>query len=226
MKEEWRDIKGYEGLYQVSNLGRVKSLSRIDNLGRKKKETILSPGKDKNGYFQIQLYKEKTIKMRKIHRLVAETFIPNPDNLPQVNHKDENKQKNHIGNLEWCDNTYNQNYGTSKIRRGKPVICVTTGLMFNTLSEAAEYYGINNKNDIGQVCRKKRSYCGIDPSTGEKLEWEFIYIEDEFKPMIQHLQDQIFFWRRIALAEKEKNMKLEEILKKLEKKIYNLEDDK
>lgn len=230
LQEIWNDIQGYEGLYQVSNFGRVKSLERKIFNGENyhiSKEKILSPGKDKDGYFQVQLYKEKTVKMRKIHRLVAEAFIPNPNNYPQVNHKDEDKQNNRIDNLEWCDGTYNQNYGTSKIRRGKPVMCTTTGLMFNTLSEAAKYYGINNKNDIGQACRKeRRKYCGVDPSTGKKLEWEFIYIEDEFKPMIRHLQDQIFFWQRIALAEREKNIKLEEIIKKIEEKIYNLEDDK
>lgn len=114
--EIWKDIKGYEGLYQVSNYGRVKSL----NFNRGKVEKILKQF-DVHGYFQVKLYKNKNKKNHTVHRLVAEAFIPNTDNLSQVNHKDEDKHNNFCGtpendfndgNLEWCDCKYNQNYGS------------------------------------------------------------------------------------------------------------------
>ena len=106
MEEIWKDIKGYEGKYQVSNFGNVKSL----NYNHTGKEQLLKPVQYNNGYLCINLY--KPLKRFLIHRLVANAFIPNPDNLPCVNHKDENKHNNHVYNLEWCTNKYNINYGT------------------------------------------------------------------------------------------------------------------
>lgn len=111
VEEIWVDIKGYEGLYQVSNLGRVKSLERIDSLGHKRKEKIFKPQKNK-GYLRVSLWKDGKGKKYSIHRLVAIAFIPNPDNLPEVNHKDENKFNNNVDNLEWCTVAYNNTYGT------------------------------------------------------------------------------------------------------------------
>lgn len=101
MVEVWKDIEGYEGLYQVSNMGRVKSLI---------KGIILKQWTDKDGYRQVGLLK----KTFKVHRLVAKAFIENPDDLPLVNHKDENKANNNITNLEWCTNEYNLSYGTAR----------------------------------------------------------------------------------------------------------------
>lgn len=119
--EIWKDIKGYEGRYQVSNLGNVKSLKRIitNSLGRKHtiNERILSPGKDKDGYLQVNLHLNRKTKMVKIHRIVALTFIDNPNNMPIINHKDENKQNNKASNLEWCDYKYNVNYGNCPQKR-------------------------------------------------------------------------------------------------------------
>ena len=112
MKEFWKEIKGYEGLYEVSNLGRVKSL----NYRRTGKENILKPLKNDKGYFQVVLCKNKKTNVCRVHRLVAEAFLDNPDNLPQVNHKDEDKTNNHVDNLEFCTNDYNIHYGTA-IRR-------------------------------------------------------------------------------------------------------------
>lgn len=116
MEEIWKDIKGYENLYQVSNIGRVKSLERIiiNSLGRKKtvKERILKQTKHKAGYYRIGLDREGKRKNYLVHRLVAQAFIPNPYNLPECNHKDENPLNNCIENLEWCDHKYNINYGT------------------------------------------------------------------------------------------------------------------
>ena len=104
MTEIWKNIEGYEGKYQVSNLGQVKSM-----IGQEK---VLHPKKHRNGHLQIGLHKDKKRKTMYIHRLVAQAFIPNPDNLPCVNHKDENPSNNNVDNLEWCTQKYNCNYGT------------------------------------------------------------------------------------------------------------------
>lgn len=118
--EKWKEIKGYESLYQISSSGRVKSLYRVDRLGRVYNERILTPEITKKGYLRVSLGNRKDgFKKIMVHRLVAAAFIPNPDNLPQVNHKDENKSNNHVNNLEWCDNTYNHNFGTRNYRANK-----------------------------------------------------------------------------------------------------------
>ena len=119
-QEIWKDIQGYEGLYQISNLGRVKSLERIiitnNGITKKISEKILKPYLKGNGYYNIVLRKDSKTKCYFVHRLVAKEFIPNPDNLPQVNHKDENKLNNNVDNLEWCTSKYNNNYGTHNER--------------------------------------------------------------------------------------------------------------
>lgn len=119
MEEYWKDIEGYEGLYKVSNLGRVKSLSRYHWNGSgwcKSKDRILKPRIDKNKktYYSVQLVKGGHKNGIRIHRIVAKTFIPNPNNYPMVNHKNENKLDNRIENLEWCDGKYNSTYGNMK----------------------------------------------------------------------------------------------------------------
>ena len=104
--EEWRDIEGYEGLYQVSNLGRVKSL----NFNHTKKERVLKGNPDKDGYLRVTLFKNGR-KTYRIHQLVALVFIPNPNNYPVINHKNENPSDNRVENLEWCTIAYNNCYG-------------------------------------------------------------------------------------------------------------------
>lgn len=106
-EEIWKDIEGYEGLYQISNFGRVKSFPR---LGARLKEHILKVTNN-NGYMRLSLAKNKTRKYFYIHVLVAKAFIPNPNKYPEVNHIDENKSNNHVDNLEWCNKSYNANYG-------------------------------------------------------------------------------------------------------------------
>lgn len=106
--EQWRPVKGFEGLYAVSNLGRVKSL----NYNHTGVEKILKPQKNRGGYLYINLCRNGKVKAFKVHRLVAAAFLPNPNNLPQVNHKDEVKDNNCVSNLEFCDCKYNNNYGT------------------------------------------------------------------------------------------------------------------
>ena len=127
--EEWRDIKGAEGTYQISNQGRVRSVDRIDANGAKRNGIILSQKVARSGYKTVSLYFNQRWHHPSVHRLVAEAFIPNPNNLPQVNHKDEDKTNNCVDNLEWCSAKYNTNYGLrnkkageniSKANRGKP----------------------------------------------------------------------------------------------------------
>ena len=123
MKEIWKDIQGYEGLYRVSNLGRVKSLRsthynhKIKSTVVVKREKILALATDTKGYLRVCLHKNNKANTQKVHRLVASAFIENPNNYPCVNHKDENKQNNNVDNLEWCDSKYNCNYGTTQQRR-------------------------------------------------------------------------------------------------------------
>lgn len=111
MEEVWKDVKGYEGLYQVSNLGRVKSLG----FDKWHKGRILKPAFDSKGnYLFVGLHKDGKVTQRNVHRLVAESFIPNPNSLPCVNHINEIKTDNRSNNLEWCTIEYNSNYGNAK----------------------------------------------------------------------------------------------------------------
>lgn len=100
--EEFRDVPGYEGTYEVSNWGRVRRNGKI-----------LKPGKDTCGYLLVVLSKNGVRKTVSVHRLVASAFLSNPQNLPQVNHKDEDKTNNTVENLEWCTREYNINYSQS-----------------------------------------------------------------------------------------------------------------
>ena len=177
--EIWKDIEGYERLYQVSNMGNVKSLERMKWNGRgyqKIPERILKPGKIRGGYLQVQLSKDGKSKPCKVHRLVATAFLDNSDNLPEVNHKDENKKNNCVENLEWCSKLYNINYGTgikksAEKRRGKkkseehikklskPVFSVNkeSGLImwWQSASEAGRILGIA-KQSICACCRGRK----------------------------------------------------------------------
>lgn len=119
MNEIWKDIPQYEGLYQVSNYGRVKSVGRYKEFKRNDCHTIIkewiperikAQNTNNCGYQYVQLYKNNKRKKEYVHRLVAMAFLPNPDNLPQVNHIDEDKANNFLDNLEWCSAEYNTHY--------------------------------------------------------------------------------------------------------------------
>lgn len=139
--EIWKDIEGYEGLYQVSNEGRVKSLQReiVYKDGRKKalEEKILHNFLSDLGYYHVMLSKNGVPKRYKVHRLVAKAFIANPNNLPVINHKDENPKNNVVENLEWCTQGYNVRYGTM-IERGRQ-----TQFNREDLSKEVEQYTLN-----------------------------------------------------------------------------------
>lgn len=145
--EIWKDIEGYDGLYQVSNMGRVKSLK----FG---KEKILKSAKNNMGYLLIVLCKEGKPKTFMVHRLVAQAFIPNPDNLLEINHIDEDKTNNRVENIEYCDRSYNLNYGTRNNKVSKansiPVLQFTKNGEFikkwDSMIEAEKELGINPGN--------------------------------------------------------------------------------
>ena len=113
INEEWRPVIGYYGLYEASNMGRVRALKwHRGNITH-----ILKPCKDSSGYYQVALYKDGTRKLKMVHRLVAEAFIPNPNNYPCINHKDYDTTNNCVDNLEWCSYSYNNNYGNGPQKR-------------------------------------------------------------------------------------------------------------
>lgn len=150
--EIWKDIKGYEGLYQVSNYGRVKSLKGTGNGIRKKDDIIILSFRNSNGYNRVHLMKNGKEQNIYVHRLVAEAFIPNPNNYPIVNHKDEDKSNNNVNNLEWCTHKYNVNYGTatermSKTRKGHEVKMETRNKISRKL-KGIKRPNISGKNNI------------------------------------------------------------------------------
>lgn len=137
MEEIWKDIEDYEGLYQVSNLGRVK---------RVKTNRVLKGRKDKGGYLVVCLYKNGSKSNKRIHRLVAEAFIPNTDNKPTVNHIDEDKTNNMVSNLEWMTVKENLNHGTRNKRAGKAISKSKSISIIATnikTGESTEFYGTN-----------------------------------------------------------------------------------
>ena len=153
--EVWKDVAGYEGYYQVSNKGNVYSVERKDSRGQKCGGRTLKPVYDKDGYLIATIYKNGVEKKKRVHRLVVEAFLPNPKNLPEVNHIDEVKDNNELSNLEWCDTRYNNNHGTRIERLSKKVraVNVETGevLTFNSVMEAGRkgYSG----GRVSEACR-------------------------------------------------------------------------
>lgn len=173
-KVDWRFVVGFEGLYEVSSEGRVRSLN-YRNSGKAAELSLRNTGK---GYLQVVLYKDKIKYPLKVHRLVAEAFIPNPEKFPEVNHLDEDKSNNQVSNLEWCTSKHNVNYGTrnSKVsaantngKLSKPVEAFqpNSGLLIYKFSSAkeAERLGFNSAH-ISSCCRGKRK-------THQGLTWRF-----------------------------------------------------
>lgn len=146
MEEIWRPIVGYEGLYEVSSYGRVRSLDRclVNSLGKVVhiKGKILKGGDNGLGYKFVYLKKDGINNNRYVHRLVAETFIPRPEGLYEVNHKDEDKSNNSVENLEWCDHKYNMNYGDrmNKVYKKKIESGYWTFIGLSDKERGVEYY--------------------------------------------------------------------------------------
>ena len=135
-----KDIKGYEGLYGITSCGKVWSY-------RNKK--FLVPRANSKGYLRVELCRDGQKKWYRVHRLVAEAYIPNPENFPQVNHKDENKANNCLQNLEWCDAKYNINYGTRNDKIKKPILQFSLDGEFIREWECA--YDVRNEVN-GNIC--------------------------------------------------------------------------
>lgn len=170
--EIWKDIPGYEGVFQVSTLGNVKAIERrvrcADRLGgfRIKKERIIKHDVGKHGYHRVVLRFNNSEKKYLVHRLVAEAFVDNPDNLPQVNHKDENKGNNSAANLEWCTAKYNSNYGErtrlTAVAKYKPISMFDKDgnliRHFDSIKEAEAYIG--GGKIAPKYLKEHRSYRG------------------------------------------------------------------
>ena len=183
MKNEiWKPVPGYEGKYEVSSLGRVRSLDRIDEENHFRKGQIMKTNLLR-GYVRVPLRDGKKQKSYQVHRLVALAFIPNPDNLPQVNHKDCNPGNNNVDNLEWCDVKYNINYGDrnkkvsaalsgkERIYNRKPVKCYSlSGELlkeYECIADAANETQ-TQANAITACCKKKKYYY-----TAGGYKWEY-----------------------------------------------------
>lgn len=182
--EIWKDVVGFEGLYEVSNFGRVRSVEHTTFVQREKdlipynhlqKQKILSQRTGKTGYVKVNLYRNtvrsRSMKTALVHRLVAEAFIDNPNNYKHINHKDENKENNCAENLEWCTAKYNLNYGSRKYVLTKKVRQLSLdGTLINEfygVREAERKTGISHSG-ISNCCNRKPGY-----ETAGGFRWEY-----------------------------------------------------
>lgn len=168
MSEIWKSIEGYEGYYEVSNYGRVRSVDRTLTYSNgylaKHKGRILKGETDKKGYKRVRLSKNDKTKKFQVHRLVAMAFIPNPENKKFVNHIDENSSNNRLDNLEWVTGSENMRHGTIQQRladkKKKPIKCLNDGKEFGSVNEASEYYGIERRLISGVLSGQKKTTYG------------------------------------------------------------------
>lgn len=161
--EIWKPVVGYEGLYEVSNTGKVRSLERITSVGRRGIGKELRQYILPCGYLDVSLSNEGKIRHKRVHRLVADAFCENPDGKDEVNHKDGNKQNNAACNLEWCTKSENMIHAyqkglQTKTKRGqvRSIVCINDGSLFSTAGEAARHYGINVRTIFSQCQRRSK----------------------------------------------------------------------
>lgn len=145
--EVWKEVLGYDQLYEVSNMGRVRTRF-VKGKGYTKDYIILNPLDNGNGYLRFNWRSNNKQRTIYLHRLVAELFVDNPRHLTEINHLDENKHNNCANNLEWCTHKENCQYGTRNIRVAektrKKVLCVETGQIFSSMKDAAIYLNVGN----------------------------------------------------------------------------------
>lgn len=166
-KEIWKPIEGYEGIYEISNLGRVKSLARLDTIGRRIRERIMKCQPDKDGYLNITLSNKGCKKTYLLHRLVAMHFVDNPNGYNEINHIDTDSSNPVASNLEWCTRKYNVNYAdaiekTIKSNSKKVNQLSLDGKYIKThesIKSAAKEAQIPDSN-ISACCKGKRSTAG------------------------------------------------------------------
>ena len=176
--EIWKDVVGYEGLYKVSNKGNIHSLERLNSRGRKCGGRMLKPRHHAGGYLRVSLYENGIKKDELVHRLVLEAFVENPNNLPEVNHKDENPSNNELSNLEWCDARHNNNHGTRNERIAQTLskevraVNIKTGeiLTFNSTQEAGRKG--YSQGHVAAACRGDYNTGGGNLYRGHR--WSYI----------------------------------------------------
>ena len=197
LEEIWKDVVGYEGRYMVSNLGNIKSVI----FKRKGKEQTLSLLKGKD-YLLVRLYKNGVGSMQRVHRLVAEAFIENPNNYPVVNHKNWNRHDNRADNLEWCTYQYNNSHRNPETKpkpkpkekrqsnknfaNPKQIICVETGETFESISSAARHFNIEQSN-ISRVLNGRQRTCG-------GYHWKYVNEDDKSIGTLSLNNGQITEW--------------------------------
>ena len=168
MQELFKDIPNYEGLYQVSNLGNVKSLEKTFTFPNGgvvvRKEKILKTNNTYNGYLNVRLFKDK-MKGIGVHRLVAQVFVPNPNNLPQVNHIDGNKKNNRADNLEWCDASFNQEHALEtrlkKVHKVKQYDLNGNYIKtWDSIKEVTKHFNISHVSLVTHISRNTKSCVG------------------------------------------------------------------
>lgn len=177
-RQIWKSVVGYEGLYEVSNQGNVRSLH--------KETKELSIANSKRGYRVVSLYKDGNATMKNVHQLVAKAFIPNPENKPCINHKDFNRLNNYVENLEWCTYAENNLHSIEEGKRGKTIIQLTKDgefiQQFDSIIRAESHTGIASQN-IGKVCKGERKFAG-------NYSWEYGVDKDVFPQFVPQDEEQ------------------------------------